>query len=212
MTNSNKSQRKFTFDTEFFAEGEKLSAAARARQKRTLTAEELDVLQANARKEGERAASVRVQEALERTLAAMTIALRAALENSHAEVEVLRHEAASLALAMGKKIASAAVCALPERDVESALRQAMHQAFAEPRITLRAAPLAAETLEPRLAEIAQEEGYGGRVMINADPSMAEGDCRIEWRAGGSERSAQMIEEALAAIISHRFSQTDGLKG
>ena len=90
---------------------------------------------------------------------------------------------------MARKIAPAAIAALPAGDVENALRQAMHQAIGEPRITLRAAPaVVAEVLEPRLAEIAHEEGYDGRVIFAADAAMQGADCRIEWRGGGAERS------------------------
>ena len=91
--------------------------------------------------------------------------------------------------------------------MENALRQAMHQAIGEPRITLRAAPAVVEVLEPRLAGIAHEEGYEGRVQIAADPAMTGADCRIEWRGGGAERSEQTIEDALTALIAHRFSHT-----
>ena len=59
----------------------------------------------------------------------------------------VRDEAARLALAMAKKIAPAALAALPAGDVEAALREAMHQAIGEPRITLRAAPDVIAALE-----------------------------------------------------------------
>ena len=123
------------------------------------------------------------------------------------QIEVVRDDAAKLALAMAKRIAPAALAALPAGDVEIALRQAMHQAIAEPRITLRAAPQVTEVLEPRLTDIAHEEGYDGRVMIAADPAMTGADCRIEWRGGGAERSEQAIEDALTALIAHRFSHS-----
>ena len=200
-------QRKFTFDTEFLGAEDRPAPAARARQKLTLTTEELDNLQTLARLEGENNAQARSAEALERSIAALTISVRAALDQSHAEIEILRDDAARLALAMARKIAPAALAALPAGDIEIALRQAMHQAIGEPRVTLRAAPAVTEVLEPRLADIALQEGYEGRVMIAADPAMKAGDCRIEWRGGGAERSEQVIEEALCALIAHRFSAT-----
>jgi flagellar assembly protein FliH len=198
---------KFTFDTEFAGSENRQTAAAQARQKQTLTTEELEALKTLARHEGANSAQVRTAEALERSIAAMTISVRAALDVSHAEIEAVRDEAARLALAMAKKIAPAALAALPTGDVEIALRQAMHQAIAEPRITLRAAPAVIQALEPRLSDIAHEEGYDGRVLFAADPTMTGADCRIEWRGGGAERSEQTIEEALAALIAHRFSHT-----
>jgi flagellar assembly protein FliH len=200
--------RKFTFDTEFLAGEDRPTPAARARQKQTLTVEELDNIKTLARHEGESHATVRATEALERSIAAMTVSIRAALDHSHAEVEAVRAEAAMLALAMAKKIAPAALAALPAGDVEIALRGAMHQAIGEPRITLRAAPPVTEVLEARIADIAHEEGFDGRVMIAADPAMTGADCRIEWRGGGAERSELAIEEALNALIAHRFSHND----
>jgi flagellar assembly protein FliH len=207
MATSNKATQKFTFDTEFTGGESRPAPAARARQKQTLTNEELDTLQASARSEGENNSQARAAEALERTIAALTISVRAALDTSHAEIEALRDEAARLALAMARKIAPAALAALPAGDVEIALRQAMHQAIGEPRITLRAAPAVTEVLEPRLAHIAHEEGYEGRVMVAADAGMTGGDCRIEWRGGGAARSEQIIEDALTALIARRFSST-----
>ncbi|HEV7959695.1 MAG TPA: FliH/SctL family protein [Rhizomicrobium sp.] len=203
-------QNKFTFDTEFLGAEDRRAPAARARQKQTLTTEELDRMQANARSEGENNSQARTNQALERAIAALTIAVRAALDTSHAEIETLRDEAAHVALAMARKIAPAALAALPAGDVEIALRQAMHQAIGEPRITLRAAPDVTDILQPRLDDIAHEEGYEGRVLIAADPAMKAGDCRIEWRGGGAERSEQVIEDAINTLIANRFSAS--LKG
>jgi flagellar assembly protein FliH len=201
-------QRKFTFDTEFAGAEDRPSPAARARQKQTLTTEELEQMEASARQAGQNHASVRATEALDRTIAALTIAIRAALDTSHDQIEAVRAEACTVALAMARKIAPAALAALPAGDVENALRQAMHQAIAEPRLTLRAAPNVVQALAERIEAIAQEEGYEGRVALAADPAMSGADCRIEWRGGGAERSEQTIEEALTALIAHRFSQTD----
>jgi len=205
MTAAKNSAPKFTFDTEFAGSQDRRAPAAQARQKQTLTIEELENLKALARSEGESSAQARATDALERTIAALTISVRAALDVSHAEIVSVRDDAARLAMAMAKKIAPAALAALPAGDVEAALRQAMHQAIAEPRITLRAAPAVTEMLEPRLADIAHQEGYEGRVLIAADPAMTGADCRIEWRGGGAERSEAVIEDALSALIFRHFS-------
>ncbi len=200
--------KKFTFDTEFHADGDRRAPSAQARQKQTLTIEELESLKTLARHEGENGATARVASAVE----ALVAQVRAALDESHAEIEALRNEAAAIALAMARKIAPAALAALPAGDVEIALRQAMHQAIGEPRITLRAAPVVIEALKSRLDEIAHEEGFDGRVMIAEDAHMQGGDCRIEWRGGGAERCEQMIEEAMTDIIAHRFSNNEEVKG
>jgi flagellar assembly protein FliH len=207
-----KPTHKFTFDTEFRGESDVVSTAARARQKQTLTTEELEAMRAQAEADGTQAATVKATESLEQSTAALISAVRAALDSSHAQIEAVRAEAAMLALAAAKKIAPAALAALPAGDVENALREAMHQAIGEPRITLRAAPQVVAVLESRIADIAHEEAYDGRVMIAADPLIANADCRIEWRGGGSERSEAAIEAALDALIARRFSTSSVLKG
>jgi flagellar assembly protein FliH len=197
---------KFTFDTEFHAGGERRTAEAERRQKKTLTVEELDALQASARAEGEDNAAARNAEAVERAICALTIAVRAVADQAHAEIEGVRAEAAIIALAAARKLASHAVAALPQGDVEAALREAMHQAIGEPRLTLRAGPEIIALIEPRLSDIAHEEGYDGRIHLTADPHFHGADCRIEWRGGGGERSFEAIEAALAQIIEQRFSE------
>jgi len=210
---TNKEARKFTFDTEFREQGDVVSEAARVRQKKTLTTQELEAMCASAQAEGTQAASVRAAEGIERTISAMMIGLRATLDQSRAEIEAVRAEAAQLALAAAKKIASAALAALPAGEVEHALREAMHQAIGEPRVTLRAAPDVIAALEARVTAIAHEEGYEGRVMLAVDPAVRGGDCRIEWRGGGSERSEAALAAALDALIARRFSSSpDDSKG
>ena len=93
-----------------------------------------------------------------------------------------------MAFAVARKVARAAVASFPNAEVEVALRDAMHQAIGEPRILLRTPPAIAEALAPRIADIAHEEGYDGRVQISPDPTLKGADCRVEWRGGGAERA------------------------
>ncbi len=204
---SNKEARKFTFDIEFRDQGDVVSEAARVRRKQTMTTEELEAMCARAQNEGTKAATVRAAQDIDRTISAMVIALRAALDQSGSEIEKVRAEAAGLALAAAKKIAAAALALLPAGEVENALREAMHQAVGEPRVILRAAPDVVATLEARVSAVAHEEGYEGRVMLAADPALRGADCRIEWRGGGSERSQGAIETALDALIARHFSNS-----
>ncbi|HWA90442.1 MAG TPA: FliH/SctL family protein [Rhizomicrobium sp.] len=199
---------KFHFDTEFAAGGDRVSHAARGRVKRTLTTDEIETLCAQARAEGTKAGEARALEAIAQNARDVGVVLRQALDRSHAEIEQVREEAAGLALAAARKLVPMALDALPAADVERALREAIHQAIGEPRIVLRASPKVIEALNGRIAEIAQEEGYEGRVVASADPAIKNADCRIEWRGGGAERSEAAIEQALADIITRRFSRKE----
>ncbi|HEY0301889.1 MAG TPA: hypothetical protein VGC36_11170, partial [Rhizomicrobium sp.] len=86
-----------------------------------------------------------------------------------------------------------------------------HQALGEPRVVLHTSPRIAELLRPRLAEIAHEEGFEGRVVVSGEAALGSADCRIEWRGGGAERSEHVIEAAIADAIARRFSHSSPLE-
>jgi len=197
--------KKFTFDVEFRPEGDLVSNAARARQKKAFTQEEIDHMLTRARESGMKAGQVRAAEAIAAAIDRLCDAVRRTQGTAESEAAELREDAARLALVAGRKLASVAVANLPEADVEEALREAMHQAIAEPRIVLRAAPAVIASLKDRLEELAQETGYEGRLVASADPAMQGADCRIEWRGGGAERNMQNLEAEIAEIIVRRFA-------
>jgi flagellar assembly protein FliH len=196
---------KFTFDTEFRVEGDLLSNAARARQKKAYTHDEIDAMCAKAREAGIKAGQVRAQEAIADAVQQLAGSLHSMLDQAHAEIETIRGEAAELAFTAARKLARSAIAVAPQAEVEAALREAIHQAIGEPRIVLKAAPAIAAVLEPMGEEIAAQEGFDGRIVISADPHMKGADCRIEWRGAGAEHSIDRIEAALADLIARRFS-------
>lgn len=198
---------KFTFDTEFNAAHDVVSEAARGRQRKTLMQSEIEAMVAQARGEGFEAGEVRALEAVANGAREAAIAIRQAMSEAHTEIEALRAEAAMIALACARKLASAAVEALPLADVEVTLRDAMHQAVGEPRIVVRASEQVVEALKEYVAEIAHQEGFEGRVMLFADAGQHGADCRIEWRGGGAERKAETIEKTIADLIDRRFSHS-----
>jgi len=197
--------KKFTFDVEFRPEGDLVSNAARARQKKVFTQEEIDHMFARARQEGMKSGQVRATETLAAAVERLCGEVGRALDAARDEMETLREEAARLALTVAKKLAPVAVAALPEGDVEAALREAIHQAIGEPRIVLRASQNVIDALRDRLGEIARELGYEGRIVASVDPELGGADCRIEWRGGGAERNLNGLEEAIGEVISRRFS-------
>jgi len=198
--------KKFTFDVEFRPEGDLVSNAARLRQRKVFTQEELDSMLTRARHDGMKMGQVRAAEATVAVIEQLCSVVREAANSTRGQIEDVRREAASLAFVAAKKLAGEAVAALPEADVEAALREAIHQAISEPRIVLRAAPNVVAALKDKLDELAHETGYEGRIVASPELGMKGGDCRIEWRGGGAERSMNHLEEAIGEVIARRFSQ------
>ncbi len=198
---------KFTFDTVFAGKKNIASDEARARQRLVFTQGEIDKMVHEARIAGVTSGEVRAREALAGAVAQTANIVRESVKRALSEVENLRIEASQLAFAAARHLAAAALSHAPADDVEQALRQAMHQAIAEPRLVLRAAPPVAAVLSERIEKIARDEGFEGSVQVVADPAQQLADCRMEWRGGGAERSQAAIEEALAEVIARHLSRS-----
>lgn len=199
--------QKFKFDVEFRPEGDLISNAARARQRKVLTQEELDHMLSRAREQGMKMGQVRAAEAIAAAVDQLCEIVQESVDTAQSQIEELRRESAALALICARKLASYAVTALPEVEVEAALSEAIHQAITEPRIVLRAAPAVIAAVKDKLEDLARDSGYEGRIVASTEPGMPAGDCRIEWRGGGAERSMNHLEEAIGEVISRRFSLT-----
>lgn len=197
---------KFTFDTVFTAE-KNIVSDAHTKRRRALSDAEVEALCAAAKAEGATVAEVRALEAIAAATQETTRTLEQVLANLVADRLRMREEAAQLALVCARKMAHAALAAFPAAEVETVLREAMHQAIGEPRIVLKAAPEVAAALAPRVAEIAHEEGFDGRVQISADPQLRRADCRVEWRGGGTERAEATIESAIESLITRNLQNS-----
>jgi flagellar assembly protein FliH len=203
-----KNATKFTFDTHFDAGGSEKAQAER-RSRKTYSAEEIDAIQRTARDDGRKDGDVRATQAVAASIGQVAAAVHAAIQAMDVEVEAIRAQAASLALAAARKLASAALASAPEAEIVEALKAALHQAIGEPRVVVRTTPKVTSAIESRAAEIAKEQGFEGRVQFVADAALASADCRIEWRGGGLERAHAMIDNALADLIARRFGDAAG---
>jgi len=194
------STTRFTFDT-VFADGRVVASEdARRRRRRSLTEADIESLRAEAYAKGVKAGEVRAVEAVAAAAREAAIAARNTFEAARGEVERLRIEYAELSLALARKLASFALASFPADEVEAALRQAVHHAIGEPRVWLHASAGVVEALSPRIAEIAQDEGYDGRIQLVVDNGLKGADCRLEWRGGGADRTLAALEASLEEIV------------
>lgn len=200
-----KNVRKFTFDTEFRGTQDVFQETARARQRKSLTQDEIEQMCAAARQDGVTSGEVR---AAEKTAAAVEVLgrnVRDLLGKYHNEIESVRQEAVQCALVVARKLARGALESCPEAEVEEALRAAISEAVREPKLVLRASAAVVDVFADRLDEIAQSAGYGGQLVAMADPGLSGPDCRVEWPGGGIEHNLEAVEAAIADIIERRFA-------
>jgi flagellar assembly protein FliH len=202
--------QKFLFDISFDAPG------GDARQRGSVTPAEpiftradLDAAVAQARAEGHaggRAEAIGQREqhvaealsAIAQHLAALFAAKDAALRASErSTIELTRAIAGRLFPALMRKGALA--------ELEAIVVQCMRDAVAEPRLVVRVPDAIFEAAQLQLAPLAASSGYPGKLIILADDTLGESDCRVEWADGGAERdgarSWREIEAAIARAMN-----------
>jgi flagellar assembly protein FliH len=203
--------RRFLFDTDFRQPvGKPPAEEAPAPEAEALRAVEAAALEA-ARAEAEEAAyarglhegraqaeaqvQARLADALNRVAAAA--GMIAGVDARDAEREA---QAFDFAVALGRKIAGAALDSHPVAAIAEAAGRALQHLRGVPHLAIRVHDALVEETEARVARLARERGYEGRLIVMGDPGLAPGDARIEWADGGVVRERAAIEAAVLAAL------------
>lgn len=143
--------------------------------------------------EGERNAVVKAAERLAAAaehLADHAAALNAALDDHRRQTLA---EAADLAAAIGKKLASSLVAAQPTAEIEALIAECLASLDAVPHLVIRCAPELAEAVREIATARIATSGFTGRLVVLGDPDQATGDARLEWVDGGIARDRAALE-------------------
>ena len=80
-------------------------------------------------------------------------------------------------------------------EVEAMVRTCLTDLIDEPRLVIRVAEDTMGLVRDHLDRTVGASGFGAKLMVIGDPSIAPGGCRIEWAEGGMERdTAQLLVE------------------
>lgn len=121
----------------------------------------------------------------------------ARLEKALSAIEArLETEAVQVAIAVASKLAPELISREPLTEMSALVTECFRHLVKIPHIAVHVGAGIYETAKGHLEEIAQANGFEGRLMVMPDAAMALGDCRIEWADGGVIRNEPA---ALAAI-------------
>ena len=197
---------KFLFDTNF--ERSRPAAAAGPRGH-----DDNSDLLARARSEGHRegvaagrAEAIReAEETLAARLAHLCQSADAIARDLENERELLRAEAAHLALAAARALVPALVAREPDGELLALFEECVANLSTAPHLAVRVPDTDVAALRQKLEETAYRSGYDGRIVVLADDGLGEGDCRIEWADGGIARDRAAMEAWLTDIIASRYA-------
>lgn len=192
--------RRFLFDTDFSATGD--GAAPPPRVRRAVPAEEVEKLKADAYLAGTASVEAKAVQAQAMAVGKVAEAVLQMLGALDEAIEKHRQDATQIAYAIARKLAGAALAAVPARTIEDVIEKAMAMVPHEPRIVVRAHPDAVAPLKEATTRLGAEHGFGGRMVIIGEAQFRNGDCRIEWADGGMERSLDAIDETIRAALAH----------
>ncbi|CCG41951.1 FlbE protein [Magnetospirillum molischianum DSM 120] len=170
----------------------------------TFTEEDLQLVRESAFEEGRRSGLDEAILSTERQMAdAMAMlasglsALREAEANSADEAQRV---ASRVAMAVLRKILPATCETNAFEEIVRTVLDCFSHVLDEPRIIVRVVPSLVDPVRERLESQAGQHGFEGRVVVQADPRLPPGDCRVEWTDGGAERDqARLIADIEAAV-------------
>jgi len=69
----------------------------------------------------------------------------------------------------------------------------------------------AEAVKEKVEGLAERAAFDGKLGVVGDPSLAPGDCRVEWGDGGAERDQSrawaLIDQAVEAALGDLAQRT-----
>lgn len=199
------SKAKFLFDVPFDGSRPKVERnyAPKAPPPK-FSADEIEAARAAAFAEGEaagrQAAYGEHQQNLEQALRTIAQQLRAiATGQEHARVAASA-EATELAVAIARKLAGRLIERQPLDQVEALVLRCMDDMRDEPRLVIRAAEPVVQQLDAKIDQLVAQSGFGGKVALVPDETMALTDCRINWADGSAERRQTALEQEVDQAV------------
>jgi flagellar assembly protein FliH len=112
-------------------------------------------------------------------------------------------EAVEVAVATGRKLAETLIAREPFAEIEALALDCFRELVTTPHVVVRVNDALYELAQDKLAGLARQTGFDGRLLIMAEPDIAIGDCRIEWADGGMMRD-RAAADALIGETVQRF--------
>jgi flagellar assembly protein FliH len=152
---------------------------------------------ANGKAAAEAAATARLSATLERLADQLEYIVQSAVDTAARQ----REGVIEIGAAIARKLLPDLSRRQGTAEAEAMMSAVITELIDEPRMVIRVADEDLDALSERIDAVAQRRGFAGKVVLLAEPSVAAGDCRIEWADGGVERdSARLWNDIDQAVV------------
>jgi flagellar assembly protein FliH len=191
---------KFMFDMDF-------SAPDKAREKPATLAEiaqKVAAAEARAHRDGFAAGQREAKAESDRRAALALEEINVAIKNiasRFAAVETrMETEAVDVAVAVARKLCSELITGEPLAEITGLIRECFSHLVSTPHLVIRINDALYEGARERIEKLAKQSGFEGRLVILAEPTIANGDCKIEWADGGVVLERAAIETKINELV------------
>ena len=109
-------------------------------------------------------------------------------------------EAVDVAVAVARKLCSQLIAAEPLGEITGLVSDCFSQLVSTPHLVVRINDSLYEAARTQIERLAARAGFEGRLVILAEPTIATGDCRIEWADGGVVLDRAAIEAKISELV------------
>ncbi|PHS27026.1 MAG: hypothetical protein COA84_05075 [Robiginitomaculum sp.] len=189
---------KFSFGTEFAADGTILRDGENWRQSFTREETEAECEKAYAR--GRDDVLVKTEEAALQTVQTLSGQCTQILSTLKSQSDACRTQAMELVLVAARKIAGQALEQFPDAQVEDTVREVLKDLRSAPRLVVTCPNTVSDSLTHKLQDMAAQSAFDGALEVRLDEQAAAGDVNLEWAQGEvcitTEDIAQRVEKTI----------------
>jgi flagellar assembly protein FliH len=161
------------------------------------------------KKEGAVEARASIEHATATALGAIGSRLGELRQDMDAVQQALETEALEAVLSIACKLVPHYAEAHGVSEIEGIVRECLTAVYDEPRVVIRAKDAILDHIKLRLDELIASSGFGGKIVLFADPTLGDTDCRIEWADGGTERDTKRLWQEIEDNITRFLGRLPG---
>jgi len=113
----------------------------------------------------------------------------------------LEAEAVDVAVAVARKLAPELIAREPLAEIAALVTECFRHLVAAPHVAIRVSESIYLVAREKLEDISRQRGFEGRLVLLAEPGIAEGDCRIEWADGGINRDRAAADALIVETVT-----------
>ncbi|HKU05154.1 MAG TPA: FliH/SctL family protein [Bradyrhizobium sp.] len=190
---------KFLFDVDFGAPDKKEKAATAAEIAAKVGEAEArayragyDAAQREAKVESDRRAALALEE--------IGISIRGIAARLGSIETRMETEAVDVAIAAARKLCAELIAREPLGEITALVSDCFSHLVSTPHLVVRINDSLYEGAQAQIERLAAHAGFEGRLVILAEPTIATGDCRIEWADGGVVLDRAAIETKIDELV------------